>query len=262
MAKQRKRGAAAAVSSSSSRAGSERINRYISRCGLCSRREADRWIVAGRVAVNGSVVTTPGVQIVSGDRVSVDGKPVQIKRESTYLLYHKPAGLICARSDPRGRPLIYDALDIAPNVQSVGRLDMDSEGVLLLTDDGSLAQRLTRPEYGVEREYRVRLTGHLELEEIERLQRGGIEIGDGEVSVPWRVVVDVETGGHSWITTTLSCGRWREIRRTLEAIGHQVRRLIRVRFGAVKLDSRLKRGGVRPLSSQERRGLLAAVKSA
>jgi len=236
----------------------ERINRYLAHCGLCSRREADRWIVAGRISINGKRITTPGVQVMENDRVELDGKKVRPNEERTYLLYHKPAGLMCARSDPRDRPLIYDTLDIAPNVQSVGRLDMDSEGLLLLTDDGDLAQRLTRPEYGVEREYRVRITGHLELKSIEQLQHGGIDIGEGELSVPWRIVIDAETGGHSWITTTLSCGRWREIRRTLEALNHQVRRLIRTRFGPIKLDATLKRGGLRPLTNHEKKTLLAA----
>jgi len=240
----------------------ERINRYLAHCGLCSRREADRWIVAGRVAVNGKKITAPGVKIMASDQVEVDGKRVAPNEERTYLLYHKPAGLMCARSDPRGRPLIYDKLDVAPNVQSVGRLDMDSEGLLLLTDDGDLAQRLTRPEYGVEREYRVRITGHLTLPSIEQLQRGGIDIGDGELSVPWRMVVDAETGGHSWITTTLTCGRWREIRRTLEALNHQVRRLIRTRFGPIKLDSSLRSGLFRPLTNQEKRLLQAPKKAA
>jgi len=243
-------------------ASGERINRYLAHCGLCSRREADRWIVAGRIAVNGKRITAPGVKIMVGDRVEVDGKSVAPNEERTYLLYHKPAGLMCARSDPRERPLIYDHLDIAPNVQSVGRLDMDSEGLLLLTDDGDLAQRLTRPQYGVEREYRVRITGHLALKSIEQLQQGGIDIGDGETSVPWRMVVDAETGGHSWITTTLTCGRWREIRRTLEALNHQVRRLIRTRFGPIKLDGTLKSGKVRPLTNQEKKSLMVTKTTA
>ena len=238
-------------------AAGERINRYLARCGLCSRREADRWIIAGRVAVNGERITTPGVRVTACDQVEVDGKRVTPNTAYRYLLYHKPAGLMCARSDPRGRPLIYDRLEIAPNIQSVGRLDMDSEGLLLLTDDGDLAQRLTRPEFAVEREYRVRIAGHLTLEHIERLQRGGIEIGEDEQSVPWRLVVDAETGGHSWLTVTLARGRWREIRRTLDAVGHPVRRLIRTRFGPVKLDPTLKSGGLRPLNSREKRALLA-----
>ncbi|MDX8410139.1 MAG: pseudouridine synthase [Mariprofundales bacterium] len=238
----------------------ERINRYLARCGLCSRREADRWIVAGRVTLNGNPITTPGAQVGVDDAVTVDGKAVTPNSSYTYLLYHKPDGLLCARSDPRGRPLIYDRLDISPSVQSVGRLDMDSEGLLLLTDDGALAQRLMRPEFAVEREYRVRITGHLALETIERLRNGGIVLDDGELSAPWRLVVDAETGGHCWISVILTRGRRREVRRTLDAVGHTVRRLIRIRLGSLKLDEDLPRGGVRSLSSQEKRRLLANSK--
>ncbi|MDQ6950824.1 MAG: pseudouridine synthase [Mariprofundales bacterium] len=233
----------------------ERINRYLARCGLCSRREADRWIVAGRVTLNGVPITTLGVQVGSRDVVTVDGKKVTPNTSYTYLLYHKPDGLLCARSDPRGRPLIYDMLEIAPNVQSVGRLDMDSEGLLLLTDDGGLAQTLMRPEFAVEREYRVRITGHLALASMQRLRAGDIDLGDGEQSAPWRLVVDAETGGHSWITVTLTRGHWREVRRTLEAVGHTVRRLIRTRFGPLKLDETLPRGALRPLNTNEKRHL-------
>ncbi|RMH52375.1 MAG: rRNA pseudouridine synthase [Zetaproteobacteria bacterium] len=233
----------------------ERINRFLARCGLCSRREADRWILTGRVRINGAVVTTPGIRVGAGDRVEVDGRPVTPEPRHSYLAYHKPPGLLCARSDPRGRPLIYDRIEVAPNVQSVGRLDMESEGLLLLTSDGALARRLTSPASAIEREYRVRIAGHLSLVEIARLQQGGIEIGKGEVSLPWRLTVDAETGGHSWLTATLTRGRWREIRRTLAALGHPVRRLIRIRFGPIRLDD-LPRGAIRPLNRGERRLLL------
>ncbi|MDQ7010914.1 MAG: S4 domain-containing protein, partial [Mariprofundaceae bacterium] len=138
----------------------ERINRYLASCGLCSRREADRWIQAGRVSVNGKTITAPGLLITATDRVCVDGKPVSPQTSKTYILYHKPAGLLCSRKDARGRPLIYDVLDLAPNVQSVGRLDMDSEGLLILTDDGQLTRKLISPRAAIPRQYRVRITGH------------------------------------------------------------------------------------------------------
>ena len=211
--------------------GRERLNRYLAHCGLCSRREADRWIAAGRVSVNGETVTALGVGVGPRDAVSVDGKPVSPVASHTYLVYHKPRGLLCSRKDARGRPLIYDQLDVAPSVQSIGRLDMDSEGLLLLTDDGTLAQQLAHPSSQIPRTYRVRVGGRVTLETLERLRGGGIALGDGETSDPWQVTVDAESGGHTWLTAVLHRGRWREVRRTLEACGHPVRRVIPPHFG-------------------------------
>jgi len=213
----------------------ERINRYLATCGLCSRREADRWVLAGRVKVNGNTVETPGISIKPGDKVEVDGKEVEPLTKSTYIAYNKPRGLLCSRKDAKGRPLIYERLNVAPNVQSVGRLDMDSEGLLLLTSDGNLARALTRPGSLLPRTYRVRLTGNVSLESLGTLREGGVDIGKGELSEPWEVIVDSETSGHTWLTISLRRGRWREVRRTFDAHGHLVRRLIRVRFGPVKL---------------------------
>ncbi len=236
-------------------AGPTRINRYLARCGLCSRREADRWIEAGRVAVNGRTVREPGLRIRPGDRVAVDGREVSPDTAHVYLLYNKPKGQLCARRDPKGRPLIYDFLDVPPNVQSVGRLDMDTEGLLLLTSDGELAHRLTHPAAGLAREYRARVAGHLTLEELAALRAGGLDIGQGEASAPWEVSVDAESGGHSWLTIVVRRGRWREVRRTLEALGHPVRRLIRKRFGPLRLDEDMPRGAWRRLTRREIRRL-------
>jgi len=207
----------------------------MAQCGLCSRREADRWIAAGRVTINGNTVTELGTQVAPSDRVEVDGKEVHPAARHTYLIYHKPKGLLCSRRDDRGRPLIYDELELPPTVQSVGRLDMDSEGVLLLTDDGRLTQALTRPQAKLPRQYRVRIAGHPELETLQALREGGIDIGRDELSDPWAVTVDSESGGHTWLTIVIHRGRWREVRRTLEARGHPVRRLIRTKFGPLKL---------------------------
>lgn len=241
------------------RAAGERINRYLAHCGLCSRREADRWIAEGRVSVNGKTVTRPGLSIGPRDRVCVDGKPVTPREAHTYLIYHKPAGQLCSRHDPRGRPLIYDALDVAANVQSVGRLDMNTEGLLLLTDDGDLARALTDPRSRLPRTYRVRVAGHVSLETLEKLRRGGLDIGDGETSDAWEVIVDSETAGHTWLTIMIRRGRNREVRRTLEAAGHPVRRLIRIAFGPLTLDEAMPKGSWRPLSSAEIRRLRQAV---
>jgi len=188
------------------------------------------------------------------DAVAVDGKQVSRASVHTYLAYHKPRGLLCSRKDARGRPLIYDKLDVAANVQSIGRLDMDSEGLLLLTDDGDLAQQLSHPSSHIPRTYRVRVGGRVELDTLERLRRGGIDLGDGVASDPWQVSVDAESAGHTWLTVVLHRGRWREVRRTLEACGHPVRRLIRTHFGPVALEDQAK-GAVRGLRARELRAL-------
>jgi len=232
----------------------ERLNRYLARTGLCSRREADRWIAAGRIRINGETVEDMGRRVKHGDVVLADGKAVEPVSEYTYILYHKPRGLLCSRRDDRGRPLIYSELDVAANVQSVGRLDMDSEGLLLLTDDGDLARTLTHPGAKIPRCYRVRITGQLETEVLEKLQSGGLDIGRGEKSDAWDIIVDSETRGHSWITVTIRRGRWHEVRRTLEACGHTVRRLIRVSFASLQLGD-LPRGATRPLKAGELRQL-------
>ncbi|MDX8401407.1 MAG: pseudouridine synthase [Mariprofundaceae bacterium] len=239
----------------SERGRAERINRYLARCGLCSRREADRWIAAGRVSVNGVRIREPGVQIAPGDEVRVDGRVVSPEAEEIWLLFNKPKGLLCARRDPRGRPLIYDTLDVPPNVQSVGRLDMDTEGLLLLTNDGETAHRLTHPSADLPREYRARVAGHPDLETLARLRAGGINIGGGERSAPWEVTVDAERGGHAWLTIVVRRGRWREVRRTLEAAGHPVRRLIRTRFGPIRLEEGMPKGAWRRLTGREIRRL-------
>jgi len=237
----------------------ERINRFLARCGLCSRREADRWLAAGRVSINGEVLTAVGTKVQRGDKVSVDGKVVKSHQPSVYLVYHKPAGLMCSRSDDRERPLIYDKLDVPANVQSVGRLDMDTEGLLLLTDDGDVANALTRPQAGLQREYRIRVQGHPSLEQLEQLRRGGIAMGDGDHSDPWEVIVDAETGGHTWMTVTIKRGRWREIRRTLDALKLPVRRLIRTRFGPLRLED-MPKNAYRSLRTQDIAKLQAYVK--
>lgn len=229
----------------------ERINRYLAGCGICSRREADRWIHEGRITLNGEKVAQPGIKIGKGDIVAVDGKPVSTVSGNSYILYNKPRGLLCSRKDVRGRPLIYDHLDVPANVQSVGRLDMDSEGLLLLTDNGALAQSLIHPGAGIARQYRVRITGQLSDESLAKLRNGGIDMGRGDVSDPWEVSVDSEAKGHSWITVTIRRGRWREVRRTLGALKHEVRRLMRVRFGPIKLDVDMPAGSWRALSSSE-----------
>jgi len=239
----------------------ERINRYMASCGLCSRREADRWIEAGRVSMNGEAIQQPGVRVTASDSVKVDGKFISKNDEKTYILYNKPKGLLCSRRDDKKRPLIYDKLNVPANVQSIGRLDMDSEGLLLLTDDGALAQELMHPRNKIPRQYRVRIVGQPDFETLAKLRAGGIDMGDGDMSDPWEVIVSSESKGHSWITLTIHRGRWREVRRTLKAVGHEVRRLMRVRFGNLGLDIELRPGQWRTLKSKEIQSLQKLIKT-
>jgi len=237
----------------------ERINRYLATCGICSRREADRWIEEGRVTLNGEKVTQPGVKIGRRDILTVDGKVVTPALNNTYILYNKPRGLLCSRKDAKGRPLIYDHLEIPANVQSVGRLDMDSEGLLILTDNGQLAQNLIHPGAKIPRQYRVRITSQLSLESLEALRNGGVDMGEGDISDPWEISISSETRGHSWITVTIHRGRYREVRRTLEACGHEVRRLMRTKFGPISLDLEMPAGSWRPMKAAEVRKLKEIV---
>jgi len=239
--------------------GGERINRFLARCGLCSRREADRWVEAGRVTVNNKVSNEPGLKIKPRDIVCVDGKPVSLQTSHTYILYNKPMGQLCTRRDDKGRALIYDSLDVAPNVQSIGRLDMDTEGLLLLTDNGDLTRVLTHPGSKLPREYRVRVGGQVAMETLEKLRRGGFDIGEGDKSDGWEVTVDSETKGHTWLTVVILRGRWREVRRTLETVGHPVRRLMRTRFGPIRLEEGMPRGSSRQLNRSEIKKLLELV---
>jgi len=227
------------------------MRRNLASDGLCSRREADRWVEAGRVSVNNEISKEPGLKIKPGDLVCVDGKPVEQQTSFTYLMYNKPKGQLCSRRDDKGRPLIYDSLDVAPNVQSIGRLDMDTEGLLLLTDGGDLTRALTHPGAKVPREYRVRVGGQVSMERLEKLRRGGFDIGEGDKCDGWEVSVNSETRGHTWLTVIILRGRWREVRRTFEAVGHPVRRLLRVRFGSIKLEEGMPIGSTRRMNKNE-----------
>ncbi|MDQ6970807.1 MAG: pseudouridine synthase [Mariprofundus sp.] len=230
----------------------ERINRYLASCGLCSRREADRWVAGGRVIINNEACQEPGSKVKPGDIVRVDGKVVSPQESFTYILYNKPTGQLCSRKDAiRKRPLIYDFLNVAPNVQSVGRLDMDSEGLLILTDDGALTRALTKPGAKVPREYRARVAGLVDMETLAKLRRGDIDMGKGDSSDAWEVTVDSESKGHTWLSIVIYRGRWREVRRTLEECGHPVRRLMRIRFASLRLDEGMPRGSFRNLNRSE-----------
>jgi 23S rRNA pseudouridine2605 synthase len=212
----------------------ERIAKVIARAGLASRREAEAWIAAGRVAVNGTPITSPALNVGAGDRVSVDGKPLPARERTRLFLYHKPRGLLTTHADARGRPTIFAALpkDL-PRVVSVGRLDLNTEGLLLLTNDGGLARVLELPSTGWLRRYRVRAHGTVTQEALDRL-RAGITI-DGVRYGPIEATLDRPQGSNVWLTFAIREGKNREVRNVLGALGLQVNRLIRVSYGPFQL---------------------------
>ena len=214
----------------------ERIAKRLARAGLCSRREAERWIAAGRVTLDGERLTSPAVDVRPGARITVDGRPLRAAEPTRLWRYHKPRGLICAERDPRGRPSVFDALpDTMPRVVSVGRLDITSEGLLLLTNDGDLARRLELPSTGWLRRYRVRAFGRASEDALAALAQG-VTI-DGIAYGPVLASLDRQKGDNAWITIGLREGKNREVRRLMEHMGLTVNRLIRTAFGPFQLGN-------------------------
>ena len=213
---------------------SERIAKRIARAGLASRRDAERMIEAGRVKLNGQVLTSPAQNVTPADRILVDGKPLAEAEPPRLWRYHKPAGLVTSAKDEQGRATVFDNLpDALPRVMSIGRLDLTSEGLLLLTNDGGLKRRLELPSTGWLRRYRVRIHGRPTPEMLAPLERG-IPL-DGERFQPMQVTIDRQQGANAWLTVGLREGRNREIRRALEAVGLAVNRLIRISYGPFQL---------------------------
>jgi 23S rRNA pseudouridine2605 synthase len=212
----------------------ERIAKRMARAGLCSRRDAERWIAEGRVSVNGKVLDSPAVVVGPGDEVIVDGKPLPEAEPARLWRYYKPSGLVTTARDERGRPTIFERLPQGlPRVVSVGRLDLTSEGLLLLTNDGALARHLELPSTGWVRRYRVRAFGRVDQPALDRL-KNGITV-DGVAYGPIEATIDRQQGGNVWLNMALTEGRNREIRRVLEALGLTVNRLIRVSYGPFQL---------------------------
>jgi 23S rRNA pseudouridine2605 synthase len=213
------------------------LARALSKFGVCSRKEAARWIENGRVRVSGRVVRWPLRRIDPGrDRVTVDGVPVSDKTERLVLAFHKPVGLITSREDPGGRPTIYSLLhEVGRWVFPVGRLDRDSSGLLILTNDHGLGQRLTDPEHHVPKTYHVRIQGVPDGAALEAL-REGVTLRDGTLTRPARVLVlGSARDASTWLEVTLSEGKNRQVRRMCASVGHEVIDLVRVRIGALPL---------------------------
>jgi 23S rRNA pseudouridine2605 synthase len=221
---------------------SQRIAKVLARAGLCSRRDAERWIAEGRVTLDGTVLTSPAVNVTEASDVRVDGKPLPEPDRQRLWRYHKPAGLVTTHRDERGRPTVFDALPKElPRLISIGRLDLNSEGLLLLTNDGALARRLELPATGWVRRYKVRVHGELDPARLAGLERG-IKI-DGVAYGPIRARPERQQGSNAWLTLSLQEGKNREVRRVLEHLGYPVSRLIRLAYGPFQLGN-LPRGAV------------------
>ncbi len=223
----------------------DRIAKVLSRAGVASRREAERMIAEGRVKVNGTLIDSPALNVTSADRIIVDGKPLPQAEAPRLWLYNKPTGLVTSNSDEKGRRTIFDELpEDLPRVMTVGRLDLNSEGLLLLTNDGGIKRRLELPSTGWLRRYRVRINGRPRDEDFEPLRKGMVI--DGERFQPMTVALDRQQGANAWLTIGLREGKNREIRRALEDIGFNVNRLLRLSYGPFQLGS-LKLGEVEEL---------------
>ncbi|MGH6727342.1 MAG: pseudouridine synthase, partial [Pseudolabrys sp.] len=233
----------------------ERIAKVMARAGLASRRQAEAWIAAGRVSVNGAVIASPALNVTAADRIAVDGQPLRARERTRLFRYHKPRGLVTTHADPEGRPTIFRALPKGlPRLISVGRLDINTEGLLLLTNDGGLARVLELPATGWLRRYRVRALGRVMQPALDRL-RAGITVA-GVHYGPIEATLDREQGANVWLTIGIREGKNREVRKVLETLGLTVNRLIRVAFGPFELGA-LDDAAVEEIATEELRKLLA-----
>jgi 23S rRNA pseudouridine2605 synthase len=212
----------------------ERVAKVIARAGLASRREAEAWIAAGRVAVNGAVITSPACNVTAQDTVTVDGAPLPARERTRLFLYHKPRGLMTTHADPEGRPTVFDNLpEGLPRLISIGRLDFNTEGLLLLTNDGGLARALELPDTGWLRRYRVRAHGEVTQAQLDELKKG-VEV-DGVKYGPIDATLERDQGANVWLVFAIREGKNREVRNVLAHLGLEVNRLIRVSYGPFQL---------------------------
>ena len=232
----------------------ERLQKVLASLGLGSRRTIEGWIREGRVSINGAVAEL-GARVGPSDRVLIDGKPVDLAQRiqtdmPVVLGYHKPIGEMTTRSDPQGRPTVFERLPPPPSGRwiVVGRLDVNTSGLLLFTTDGELAHRLMHPSSEVEREYLVRVRSHPDRETLDVLRRG-VELEDGWARFD-RIEAEASTDGHAWFRVVLHEGRNREVRRLWSAVGHEVSRLMRIRYGPVELPRDLRPGQSRLLPAE------------
>ncbi len=234
-----------------------RLQKYLAQCGVASRRHAEEMIADGKVSVNGVTITQMGTQVEDGDRVCVNGKPVRPEEKKEYIIYHKPAGEVTTVSDPEGRTTVLDRFrDFPVRLFPVGRLDYDSEGLLLLTNDGELADKMMHPSNEVNKAYLALVDGMVTMDEVKKL-RNGIEL-DGRLTSPASVRVMKLEEGRTHLLVTIHEGRNRQVRRMLDAVGHQVLALRRVQFGPLVLGN-MRRGEWRRLTDEEVRALKESI---
>jgi len=233
-----------------------RLQKYLASCGVASRRHAEQMIADGLVQLNGETVTEMGVQVDENDEVRVRGEIVKPEEEKRYVLYHKPMGEVTTVTDDKGRDTVMDHFrDYPVRLYPIGRLDYDSEGLLLLTNDGDLAARLTHPRHEVDKTYLARVTGKVSPEAVHRL-RAGVTLEDGFRTSPAKVQVIREEAFASAVLITIHEGHNRQVRRMMEAVGHRVLLLRRVRFGPIDIKG-VAKGTWRELTEEEIKALKA-----
>lgn len=228
----------------------ERLAKVIARAGVCSRREAERWVEEGRVRLNGEVLKSPAVVVGPQDRIEVDGKLLPQKQATRLWAFHKPRGVVTTHSDPEGRPTLFDLLpkDLPDHIISVGRLDLMSEGLILLTNDGEFARKLEHPSSQIPRTYQVRVFGEMDPQGLAQLERGVSVNGVDYGPIAWKM--GPKKGHNHWIQMTLHEGKNREIRKIVDHLGGRVNRLIRVSYGPFQLGD-LELGEGREIPYQE-----------
>lgn len=221
----------------------QRLAKYMAHTGVCSRREAEEYITQKRVTVNGEIVDTPAFNVEGNEQILLDGEKLPAIEKTMLFLYYKPTGVVTTHKDEKGRQTVFDTLpDGLPRLVSVGRLDLNSEGLLLLTNNGELSRELELPKNAWSRKYRVRVHGHIDEQKLKNLETGvtieGVSYGKVIINI------DQKIGTNAWLTITLSEGKNREIRKLMKFVGLDVARLIRISYGPFQLGS-LKKGEIR-----------------